>query len=108
MAGLMTGAMVLIELGLMGAMYPNKRLNSAIAVTSIGVLVLCWVFIRQQTAIGDRQFLRSMIPHHGGAILMCGKASIREVEIRQLCQNIISSQQAEIDQMKALLRKRPG
>ena len=50
-----------------------------------------------------RHFLRSMIPHHAGAILMCEQAPIQDAEIRQLCQTIISSQQQEIDQMKAKL-----
>ena len=49
------------------------------------------LLIRQQTAIGDRQFLRSMIPHHAGAILMCQEASLQDVEIEQLCQGIMSS-----------------
>jgi uncharacterized protein (DUF305 family) len=35
-------------------------------------------------AVGDKQFLRSMIPHHAGAILMCEKASIKDAEIRAL------------------------
>jgi uncharacterized protein (DUF305 family) len=62
-----------------------------------------WIFIRQQTAITDTQFLRSMIPHHSGAILMCRKASIQDPEIKQLREAIVSSQQSEIDQMKAKL-----
>ena len=44
-----------------------------------------------------------MIPHHGGAILMCKEASIQDQEIKDLCRNIIAGQQAEIDQMKAKL-----
>src|SRR5512132_1500140 len=94
MAGLMAAPMVLIELALMGSMYHNKRLNSLIAVVAAVVLFL---LIRRQTAIGDRQFLRSMIPHHAGAILMCNQASIRDAGIKRLCQNILASQQAEID-----------
>ena len=54
-------------------------------------------------AISDRQFLRSMIPHHGGAILMCKEASIQDQEIEDLCKNITSGQQTEIDQMKRIL-----
>jgi transcriptional regulator of nitric oxide reductase len=105
MAGLMTAAMVVIEIALMRAMYHNKKLNMLIAAASIVMLISFWLFIREQTAIGDRQFLNSMIPHHAAAILMCERASIRDAEIKQLCQNILSSQQAEIDQMKALLRR---
>ena len=68
-------------------------------------LIACWFGIRKQTAIGDRQFLRSMIPHHAGAILMCQQASVTDAEIKRLCEGIISSQQREIDQMKARLRQ---
>lgn len=103
MAALMAAPMVLIELALMGAMYPSKKWSAAIGAISVLLLVLFWFCIRQQTAISDKQFLRSMIPHHGGAILMCEKASIRDPEIKQLCQEIISSQQREINQMKAKL-----
>lgn len=105
MAGLMAAPMVLIELSLMGAMFPNKRLNIAIAVLSGLALIAFFLFIRQQTAISDRQFLKSMIPHHAGAILMCEKASIQDAEIGQLCKTIVSGQQSEIDQMKAILNR---
>jgi uncharacterized protein (DUF305 family) len=63
------------------------------------------MLIRQQTAISDKQFLRSMIPHHAGAILMCERASIQDSEIKELCKSIIASQQAEIDQMRAKLNE---
>jgi uncharacterized protein (DUF305 family) len=105
MAGLMTAAMVVIELGVMRGMYHDKRLNMLIAAASIVALIVFWLFIRQQVAIGDRQFLRSMIPHHAGAILMCQEAPLRDAEIQQLCQGIISGQQKEIDQMKAELNE---
>lgn len=44
-------------------------------------------------------------PHHGGAILMCEQAAITDPKIRTLCASIISSQQAEIDRMKGMLRR---
>jgi hypothetical protein len=103
MAALMAAPMVLIELALMSSMYHDKRLNALIAGAAVVAAVLFFVFIRRQAAIGDRQFLRSMIPHHAGAILMCRQASIRDAEIRALCGNIVSGQQAEIDQMKRML-----
>lgn len=105
MAALMTASMVLIELPLMSSMYQSKKLNIIIIAAGAVVLIGSWVAIRQQAAIGDRQFLRSMIPHHAGAILMCQQAPIQDQEIRTLCRNIVSSQQAEIDQMKAKLDK---
>jgi uncharacterized protein (DUF305 family) len=106
MAGLMTAPMVVIELLVMGAMYKDKRRNTIIIAATVFLGLLFFIFIRQQTAIADKQFLRSMIPHHAGAILMCEQAPIQDSEIKDLCQTIISSQQAEIDQMKAMLDKK--
>lgn len=103
MAALMTASMVLIEIPLMMSMYKSKRLNAIIIAVGFAVLVGSFLLIRRQGAISDRQFLRSMIPHHASAILMCNEAPIEDQEIKDLCKNIITSQQAEIDQMKAKL-----
>lgn len=103
MAGLMTAPMVLIEILLMGAMYRNKRLNLAIIALSIVALAGFWFLIREQTAISDKQFLRSMITHHAGAILMCDNDVLQDEEIIKLCKGITSSQQSEIDWMKRKL-----
>lgn len=103
MAGLMTAPMVIIEITVMGAMYQNKRANALIIAAGLVILGLFWIFIRQQAAISDTQFLRSMIPHHAGAVLMCTKAPIQDSEIKELCRTIISGQQTEIDQMKRKL-----
>jgi uncharacterized protein (DUF305 family) len=105
MAALMTASMVLIEVAVMRGMYHSKKLNVAIGAGAVVALIGFFVFIRLQTAISDRQFLKSMIPHHAGAILMCERASIHDADIRRLCENIIAGQQAEIDQMKAKLRE---
>ena len=105
MAALMASPMALLEIAVMSAMYKDKRLNAIIAAASVFVLVASFAFIRQQTAIGDKQFLRSMIPHHASAILMCEQASITDAKIRELCRGIISGQQAAIDQMKGILRE---
>jgi uncharacterized protein (DUF305 family) len=105
MAGLMTAPMVVIELSLMRGMYQNKKFNALIIAASVVAGLALFTLIRQQTAIADKQFLRSMIPHHGGAILMCEQASLLDSRLRELCRTIISSQQAEIDQMKAMLRE---
>jgi uncharacterized protein (DUF305 family) len=105
MAGLMATSMVIIEVAVMRTMYHDKRLNVTIVVASCVALAGFWIMIRQQTAVSDRQFLRSMIPHHAGAILMCTDAPIRDAEIKSLCENIVSSQQSEIDQMTAKLKE---
>jgi uncharacterized protein (DUF305 family) len=105
MAGVMASPMVMIELFLMRGMYRNKKLNATILLVCAVALFGFFTMIRQQTAIGDKQFLRSMIPHHAGAILMCREASIRDPEIKDLCKTIVLGQQAEIDQMKAKLNE---
>ena len=104
MVGLMAAPMVLIEMALMRSMYPNAKLNGVIILATLGVMILCWVFIRQQTAISDSQFVRSMIPHHAGAVLMCEENQLKDPDLVQLCQDIISSQKAEIALMTSKLK----
>lgn len=105
MAGLMTAPMVMFELLLMGMMYPRKGFNRALLVASLAIGLLCFSGIRQQWLIGDREFLRSMIPHHSGALLMCRKAPVKDPELQRLCATIIKGQQQEIDQMNAMLAR---
>lgn len=103
MAGLMTAAMVIIEILLMAEMYPRRHLNSGILAVSALVGAACFMLIRSQGAIDDKEFLRSMIPHHASAILMCEEASLEDPDIRLLCKRIVVSQQAEIREMKVRL-----
>ncbi|MBL8537438.1 MAG: DUF305 domain-containing protein [Hyphomonadaceae bacterium] len=106
MAALMAAPMVAIEIVLMSSMYPSKRTNRLILAGSAFVLLGAFWAIRDQAAIGDDEFLRSMIPHHSGAILMCQQASISDAEIRRLCADIVSSQRQEIETMKQMLERR--
>lgn len=103
MAGLMTAPMLIIELLIMRGMYQDRRRNTIILVASVVAGIAFFALIRQQTAVSDGQFLRSMIPHHAGAILMCQKAPIQDEDIRSLCAEIIASQEAEIIRMRAKL-----
>jgi len=96
------GALMLLT---MGSMYRNRRLNLAIHATLAVLFVAAFLATRTQAAIADVQFLRSMIPHHSGAILMCREAPLTDPEIRALCGQIIESQQREIAQMKAILSR---
>lgn len=105
MAGLMTAPMVVIELLIMKRMYDNKRWNAVIMGAVVALGMLFFAFIRQQTAVTDRQFLRSMIPHHGAAVLMCNEAPLQSAEIKALCRNIVVNQRTEIAQMKAILAR---
>ena len=99
MAGLMAAPMVIIELLLMKGMYANKRWNILIIAASIILMGGFFMGIRQQAGVADREFLKSMIPHHASAILMCEKADLKDPEVKELCKEIIAGQQAEINQM---------
>ena len=103
MALVMWAPMGAIMLVTMGGMYRNRKLNAALYVAFAAIFVLSLVGIRQQTLVGDDQFLRSMIPHHSGAILMCEEAKLTDPEIRQLCGEIIQAQKDEIAQMKRIM-----
>ena len=105
MAALMTAPMVLIELAVMRSMYKNRTANVAVVAASVLVLGASWFGIRQQALVSDAQFLKSMIPHHAGAILMCEQTSLQDAEIKKLCQSILSSQRSEIAQMEGILKR---
>ena len=105
MAGLMIAPMVVIELAMMRAMYEKRSANIAIILVSLLAFVGFWIGIREQVAVSDDQFLKSMIPHHASAVLMCEQAPVQDEEIKTLCQNILRSQQSEIAQMKAIMAR---
>jgi hypothetical protein len=102
---MMAAPMVIIMLIDMKHMYVDKRLNMILYAVSAVLMVFGFVGMRTQAAVGNEQFLRAMIPHHSGAILMCREGNITDDEIVKLCQQIERSQQAEIDQMKAILQR---
>ena len=106
MALVMWAPMAAVMLLTMPQMYPNKKLNGLLYLGFAAVFILSMIGIRQQSLVGDRQFLRSMIPHHSGAVLMCEKAKLTDPEIQTLCDEIIRSQISEIDEMKEILKRK--
>lgn len=105
MAGMMTVPMIIFELTLMGAMYPNKKMNVALMAVMVFVGILFIAGIRTQAAVTDTQLMKSMIPHHAGAILMCEEARLQDPELQALCQEIIATQVEEIDVMRTKLQE---
>lgn len=105
MTGMMLAPMVILMPLAMKMMYPNKKLNGLIVGSMAVIFVAFYVFTRQQTFINDKEFVRSMIPHHSGAVLMCREATIRDAELKNLCANIIESQIREVNQMKEILKR---
>src|SRR5215217_7283755 len=105
MALVMWAPMSAVMLLTMKPMYPLRSLNWTLYGFFALIFILSLFGIREQWAVGDRQFLRSMIPHHSGAILMCEEAKISDPELQMLCGRIIKSQAEEIAQMKTLLER---
>ena len=58
----------------------------------------------------DKAFIDAMVPHHQGAIEMARVAlkNAEHAEIKELSRNIISSQQAEIEELKAIKKEEFG
>ena len=102
MALTMVAPMGILMLATMGGMYPNKRLNLFLHAGLALLFVAAFTGTRNQTLIGDRQFIASMVPHHSGAILMCRNAKITDPELMALCAEISRGQRAEIEQMNAI------
>ncbi len=105
MALMMVAPMAILMLLMMGSMYQNRKLNIVLYITFAGLFVGAFAFTRAQTFVGNEQFLRSMIPHHSGAILMCRESAITDREIAALCDTIVKSQREEIEHMKSILAR---
>jgi uncharacterized protein (DUF305 family) len=106
MAVAMVAPMGLIMLGVMRGMFPDRRLNAGLVIGFLALFALGLWLGRTEAFVGDAQFLRAMIPHHSRAILVCQEAALTDPEIEQLCGQIISSQQEEIDIMNQMLEER--
>ena len=106
MALIMWAPMSAVMLWTMQDMYPDRLLNLGLYMMFALVFVFSVLGMRHQLLVGDRQFLRSMIPHHSGAILMCKRADLADPEVKALCDGIVRGQQQEIAQMKAILARK--
>lgn len=105
MAVLMVTPMAVLMLLMMRHMFMNSKLNAVIIITSTLIFVVALTFLRSQTPVGDRQYMRAMIPHHSSAILTSRHANIQDPEVKKLSESIIESQEKEIRQMKAILKR---
>lgn len=101
----MVAPMGALMLFMMRSMYQDRRVNAVLYVVFVVLCIGSLWFTRMQGLVGDVQFLRSMIPHHSGAILMCREATINDAEITALCDGIIRSQQEEVDAMNRILAR---
>jgi len=92
MALLMSGWMFLF----MGLFYGMKNII-IIGTVSVVVVIAC---IRTQLGVTETQYKYGMIPHHSMAIHMSRKLLEKENNMRSFVQNIISTQEKEIGELK--------
>ena len=95
--------MTLIMLGFMWKMYKGMAAKVAVAAGALVLGVILLTINRDQTLIGDEDFMKSMIPHHSIAINNARKSDIRDPRVSRLADQIIESQVEEIAEMKWLL-----
>lgn len=103
MSLMMVAPMAMVMLFVMRGMYQNAKLNTMLYAVFASLFIVSFALARTQTPVGNQQFLRSMIPHHSSAILMCQQSAITDREIVELCGEIVKTQKEEIAQMKAIL-----
>ena len=102
---LMVSAMLIIEIWIMKGMYQNKKINWAIITFSLAISIFSWFGIREQINVGDKEFVKGMIPHHAAAVLMSEKAKLTDPELIELQKNILETQAKEIELMKRKLKE---
>ena len=103
MALIMLAPMTLVMLVSMRSMFPSPRTNLLFAGGAVIAFLIGFGGMRTQGAVGDKELLRAMIPHHSIAILTSERARIKDPRVRKLADKIIDSQRREIEQMKALV-----
>lgn len=105
MALIMVAPMGVVMLVVMWGMFKDKRLNYLLLAGFTALFVAAFWMGRSETFVDDNAFLRSMIPHHSRAILVCQESDLSDPEVIDLCEQIIESQQEEITQMEAILER---
>lgn len=101
---LSTCVMAIVMLSFMMGMLKDKKTNIAILVLSVLIFTTSFYLMRNQTTIGDVDYLRAMIPHHSIAILASERANITDSRVKKLANEIIETQIREIEEMRELLK----
>jgi cation transport ATPase len=105
MALVMVAPMGIVMLLVMWRMFENTRVNVVLLASLAALFAVAFALGRTETFVGDEQFLKSMIPHHSRAILVCQESSLTHPEIVELCEQIVQTQREEIAQMEAILER---
>lgn len=105
MSVLMVSPMAILMVVMMKNMYTDKKRNRTIILTSVLLFAVSFLLLRTQVPVGDRQYMKAMIPHHSSAIMTSKHANLTDPEVKRLSESIIASQRREIDEMKQMLKR---
>ncbi len=83
----------------------TKTLNKTLLLSFVVGSLLLVMMLREQSFVGDSDWLKRMISHHSTALTTSHKIALRtnNKEIKELANEIIETQEKEIKQMKKLL-----
>ena len=86
----------------------NFQFHKILYIPIFILIVLFGIFYRYQIKIDDKQFLKGMIEHHSMALLMSDeiKKKSNDNDVITLANNIIKSQNKEIELMKKMLNEK--
>ena len=104
MALYMGGAMAIVMLLFMLAMYDDTRKNIAILIGAAAVFAGSLYLVRSQDTVSDQAWQKAMIPHHSIAILTSTRARLNDLRVRELADGIVKAQRKEIKEMEWLIR----
>ena len=96
--------MIAVMLAFMWKMYQPQAAKIIVLGASVVGGIALLAINRDQSLIGDADFMKAMIPHHSIAINNARKADIRDPRVRYLADRITRDQVKEITEMKLLLQ----
>ena len=105
MAVTMWAPMGIFMLATMPGMFPDRRVNIVLYAAFVLLTAGSFWARRSQAAVGDRQFIAVMVPHHSGAILMCREARLSDPELVSVCETIARTQREESRQMDRIAKR---
>lgn len=93
--------------GMMGGMDHDQMGQGSMG---MGSSEMARQMVMENGRYSDKRFIDAMVPHHQGAIAMAKVAqkNAEHEEIRNLADNIISTQQDEIEELKAIKKEEFG
>lgn len=100
---MMVAPMAIVMLLVMHSMFDSKRMNYLLYGSLTVMFLVCFALVRTQALVGNSQAMQSMIPNHSSTILVCQESDITDPQVKKLCNEIVASQEAQIEQMKAML-----